>query len=198
MRGKEKAYEETRQGFNCFYNTDLRIGWILYEGSILIYNNDNVFFDIKLPSRLHNIHANQVYVINNENGTFLFIVHGQTAYSRVVNENKDLSYTSCEITSLDKDETVAVSHMMKSPAETFPSLVIATSKGKFINTQVHIDEGTLNLQEIVLQAPKKFMSSITTFFSGSDIEETDFHQIYFDLRDWGSIYLCLDSFKRWS
>jgi hypothetical protein len=181
-----KAYKsssnEDGKGFACYFHSELKIGWILYEGKILIYNNENVYFDMKLPSKLHYINAGQVNVVNTEQGTYMVIVEKDTVYQRLINEELDLRFTSAQIETLDRDEIVSVTHFMKSHNEV-PTLVLATSKGRLITAQIFIDEDVLKLDEILIEEPKRLVSSLTSFFTGGGDEETNFHQIYSDVSD---------------
>ena len=185
----EKSYRQNSPHFTCFYHTELKVGWIINEGNIFIYNNDNVYYELKLAPKLDNIKASQVIIINNENGAFLLLVDDRTIYSRKINEEYDLRYTQSELKLLTQDEHISVVHLLNSPISNVPCLIIATTNGRLLNCQMYVDEDSLNVEELVVEAPKRLYTSLTSFFTGGNIEETNFHSIHSDASNRNSAYL---------
>lgn len=173
-----KSYKEERPEFSCFYHTKLEIGWILYEGNIFIYNSKNVYFDMKLPVNAQKIKASQVIISNTENGDYLLISDDKFVYSRIINEEFDLRYMKEELQTLNQDEQISAVHLMNSPIENIPSLVLATTNGRVLTVQFSIGEDYLKLDELVLETPKRFFKPLTSFFTSTDAQETKIHKIY--------------------
>ena len=101
-----KSYKLKSKNFTCFYNTHLDIGWII-SSHIMIYNNKNVYFEIKAPSNIKDLSASQIEVINNESGVYIVIIHGNSVYSRKIDNEVDVRYGKFDLQLLDQEETVA-------------------------------------------------------------------------------------------
>ena len=79
----EKSYKEKREQFSCSFDSELEIGWVLYESNVFIYNHKNVFFDMRLPAEVGQIKADQVLISSSENGDFVMIADGNTILSLI-------------------------------------------------------------------------------------------------------------------
>ncbi|CAI2384256.1 unnamed protein product [Moneuplotes crassus] len=174
----EKSYKENREGLSCYFDTNLEIGWVLYEANIFIYNHKNVFFDMKLPTEVGEIKADQIIISNTENNDFLLISSGKTFYSRIVNQEFDVRYATYEAKTLDEGEAVTAFSLISSPLDNIPSVVFTTTNGKTVTAQLLMDEDFLKLDELVLEPPKKFFKPLTSFFTSKEEEETNVHKIY--------------------
>jgi hypothetical protein len=62
-------------------------------------------------------------------------------------------------------------------------MLLTTTQGRLINCQVFVDEESLKLDEVVLEPPKRYLSSLTSYFVGGDDSETNFHYIASDTRN---------------
>ena len=176
--------------YSCYYNNDIQIGWIINKPNIFIYNNFNVYYEIKLHSKASNADATQVNIINNESGTFILLWDGKTLYTRKINEEYDMLYFSVDVKSLARDERIATLHLINSKASAIPEIAAVTTTGRLITFHVYIDEETLSVEERVIEAPKKLFSSLTNFLTGGIIEESNFHRIQSDLKDDNTCLFC--------
>lgn len=184
-----KSYDQNVSHFTCFYHTDLKIGWIISEGNILIYNNANVYFELKLPSKLPCPNASQVVILNNETGAYLILADANQIYSRIINEEYDIRYSKANLSSLTAEETIKCLHLMTSPVSSLPCLIIGTTTGRIINTQILIEEDLLQITELVIEQPKRMLSSLTSFFSSGNTEDTNIHYITSDTKSKDTAYI---------
>lgn len=99
-------------------------------------------------------------------------------------------YFSVNVKSLTQDEKITALHKINSRVNAVPEIAITTSSGRLIMLHAYVDEETLSLEESVIEAPKKFYSSLTSFFTGGIIDETNFHRIQSDLKDKSTLLLC--------
>jgi hypothetical protein len=179
LRDRLKAsYAEEHPHFTCYFHTELKVGWIICKGKILIYNHENVYFELKLPPKLDGVKADQIIIVNNENGAFLIIADGQFVYSRKIDEEFDRRYLKKQIEQLEAEEDIKVVHLLNSNISTVPSLLISTTKGRLINAQILVSEDDLLIDELVIRPPKRYLNSLTSFFVGNNELETNYHSLH--------------------
>ena len=181
-RLKRSAGQENPH-YSCYYDNNIQIGWIINKPNIFIYNNFNVYFEIKLPSKIANVDATQINIINNESGTFILLWDGNAFFTRKINEEYDMLYFSVDVKSLAQDEKIVTLEMIKSSNNGIPEIAVATSIGRIVHIHAYIDDEAFSLEEQVIEAPKRFYSSLTSFFTGGNIAETNFHKIHSDTND---------------